>query len=398
MNILILLLQMPDDENSSNLYTDLIDEFHNHGHTITVIAPSNNGKTYLNQERGWEVLRVKTYKTQGVKSMIKKGIALAMLPSFFKKAYNKHLSEKKYDWIFMSTPPITLIDFVSYLKNKTQAKFYLILRDIHPQSAASIGLIKYKFMYSYLEKRASKGYEISDLIGCMSNGNMDYISSNYPELNSDKLVLLYNWQKYEEYEQPKVDIRKKYKLGDKVIVVFGGTIGLGQRVENIYSLISNYHKNENVVFCIIGKGVAKDWLQKQAVGNNLDNVIFIDFMPRVEYLDLIKSADIGLISINENYAVPTCPSKAVGYMSLKIPIFAMINPNNDYGQIIENAGAGSWVVGNEKAKGYKEFDEIINDEILRRDMGDKGYSFYKSNLTSLCAYNTIIDQIENEKA
>jgi len=121
-------------------------------------------------------------------------------------------------------------------------------------------------------------------------------------------------------------------------------------------------------------------------------------MPRDEYLDFIKSVDIGLISINEEYKVPTCPSKAVSYMSLKIPIFAMINPDNDYGEIIEKAGAGYWAIGNDKNRVYTLFDKMCSDETLRKKMGENAYNFYLSNLTSNIAYNNIIRQINYAEA
>ena len=160
MNILFLMLTYSAE--SPNMYSDLAEEFRDHGHKVTIMAPATPLlKPGIYSENGFVIVRVKTPKTQGVSNLIKKGIGLALMPYNYKRAYKSYLSKSKFDLIFMPTPPITLIDFVSYLKKKTNAIFYLILRDIHPQSAASIGLIKYKFMYDYLERRASKGYKIA---------------------------------------------------------------------------------------------------------------------------------------------------------------------------------------------------------------------------------------------
>lgn len=399
MKILFLLLELSPDTTASAMYPDLMEELKNHGHEITVVAPSVNGaETTLQTERGLQVLRVKSMPIVGVHNLIKKGIGMALLPHFFKKAYKKYLGDQKFDWIFMPTPPITLIDVVSYIKQKSGAKFYLILRDIHPQSAASIGLIKYKFMYDYLAKRAKKGYEIADKIGCMSQGNIDFIASNYPELDKRKLVLLMNWQKDEGYSEPKVNIREKYNLEGKTLALFGGNIGHGQRIENIHFLAKHYKDRPDVVFLVIGKGVKKAALQQMIEEDNLKNVIFLNFLPRDEYLDFIKSVDIGLISISEKYTVPTCPSKAVSYMSLKIPIMAMINYGSDYGTIIENAGAGFWAEGDKKEKVVELFDKLLESSKLRKKMGENGYKFYLENLTAEYAYNAVIKEIENEKA
>lgn len=390
------MLDMPVDNNSGGMYIDLATELKLLGHEVTIMAPDNSfKKSYIAYERDMEVLRVKCKKTLGESNLIKKGIGLALMPYYYKIAYKKYLGNRSFDWIIMSTPPITLIDFVEYVQKKTTAKLYLILRDIHPQSSKSIGLIKYKFMYDYLEKRALKGYQVADVIGCMSQGNIDFIANNYPMINPNKLVLLYNWLKKEVI--PNLDfehIRCKYGLSNKLIVIFGGTIGLGQRIENILMLAREYKDNEGIRFLIIGKGVEKDRLMKLSKDEGLTNMIFIDFMPQAEYLTFMSKADIGLISLNENYKVPTCPSKAVAYMSLGIPIFAIINPDNDYKSFIEDSGAGLVVIGGNKIDTIRKFNKLITDGELRNAMSKNGREFYEKYLTVEIAANEIIKQME----
>ena len=76
-------------------------------------------------------------------------------------------------------------------------------------------------MYNYLERRSKKGYQMADLIGCMSQGNINYIAENYPSLNKNKLVLLMNWQKDGGYSKPKTDIKEKFGWQQKLIILFG---------------------------------------------------------------------------------------------------------------------------------------------------------------------------------
>lgn len=395
MKILFLLLQMPEEGSGSDMYVDLAMEYARNGHEMILMAPDNKHlSTYVRNERGMQVVRVDSKQTQGVKNLFKKGIALATMASHYKKAYKKHLKGEQFDWIFMPTPPITLIDFVKDIKAKAGAKFYLILRDIHPQSVQSIGLLKYKWQYNYLAKRAKRGYEIADKIGCMSQGNINFIANEYPELDKEKLVLLYNWLKYEPNGNEDSDIRRKYNLEGKFVALFGGTIGLGQRIENLVSLAEHYKDNTDIVFMIIGKGVEKDRLERIAKEQNLDNIRFLNFMPQKDYLNFIKSVDLGLITINENYKVPTCPSKAVAYMSLGVPVFAMINPNSDYGQWIEDAGAGLWTVGSDKERTFRMFDQLYGNAELRKQMSENGFAYYQKHLTEKAAYDTMINQMK----
>lgn len=399
MKILFTLLDLPENpiDRESGLYIDLAKECARLGHDITIVG-SSLIKTRISTEAGINVLRIKAKRIIGQPNLIKKGIAMATLPYYFKKVFYKYCRHSSFDWIVLPTPPITLIDFVVGLKRKTGAKLYLILRDIHPQSSWSLGVLRYRWMYNYLDSKSRRGYEVSNLIGCMSQRNIDYILEEYPELSSGRMRILLNWMQPAKEPGSIVDIREKYSLEDKILALFGGNIGLGQRVENIVDLADHYRNNDNVKFIVIGKGICKERLKEQVNSHRLDNILFFDFMPQEEYLNFVKNVDIGLISIHENNAAPTCPSKLASYMSMKIPVLAMINRNNDYGQMIDEANAGFWAVGSDKELIYSFFDKLVASPELRKTMGESGYEFFINNMTTEIAANTMLHQMETYNA
>lgn len=394
MKILFTLLRLPRNLKSGGMYMDMAREFVKNGHDITVITRTSY-ESSLQNEFGMRVIRVHCQPITQVKNMVKKGVRMALLPFHFNQAYNKYLKGEKFDWIVMPTPPITLIDFVKKVKKMTGAKFYMILRDIHPQSSASLGEIKSQWMINYLYRRSDLGYQLADVVGCMSQANIDFIQKEHQIPSTTKCTVLYNWMNYQPYvEEGFADLREKYSLQGKYLVLFGGNIGQGQRVENIADLAKHYLSNDNIVFVIIGKGIRKDYLQQLARKQGLTNMLFLDFMPREDYLRFVKSADLGLISIHENNAAPTCPSKAVSYMALKIPMLAMINSNNDYGQIVEEqAKAGYWAVGSDKERVYALFDKLYANPDLRKQMSENGYRFYCDYLTTEKVYAEMIKQM-----
>lgn len=385
---------MPASDKSGDMYVSLAEQFSQNRHDVTIIAPDvNHVQASCGTERGMRVVRATSKKTQGVLSMYKKGIALATLPHYFKRAYQMYLAGEKFDWIVMPTPPITLSGFVNYVKKRTGAKFYLILRDIHPQSVWSIGLLHNRIEYWFLDRKARTGYKTADLIGCMSQGNIDFIKGQYPGMKMGKGVLLYNWVAEPPQTEPDPTLRQRFGLEGKFVALFGGNLGKGQRIENIAYLAEHYISTPEIVFLVIAKGVEKERLHKIADDKGLTNIRFMDFMPQKDYLNLTKSIDLGLVSINENYSVPTCPSKAVSYMAAGVPVFAMINPGSDYGQIIEDCGAGFWTVGSDKKRTIELFDMIYNDYELRQRMSKAGRKFYEEKCTPQKAYITMAEQM-----
>jgi len=394
MKLLFILLGLPAESEDGGMYGSLAEQFHMEGHFVSIMAPDiGHTKSYCNYERGMQVVRVGSKQTQGINNMFKKGIALASLPYYFKRAYQKFLSSEKFDWIIMPTPPITLSGFVKYVKNKTGAHFYLILRDIHPQSIWSIGLLHNKLEYKYLDNKARIGYQTADLIGCMSQGNIEFIREQYPSMHMGKLVLLYNWITKPSHNKIDPQIRQRMSLDGKFVALFGGNLGRGQRIENIIYLAEHYSNMTDIVFLIIAKGVEKDRMRNIAKSKKLTNIQFLDFMAQADYLSLIESVDVGLVSINEDYKVPTCPSKAVSYMAAGVPILAMINANNDYGEIIEKSGSGYWAVGSDKIRTIELFNRILTNKELRMQMSENGKLFYEQNCTAKVAYSTMIAQM-----
>jgi hypothetical protein len=121
----------------------------------------------------------------------------------------------------------------------------------------------------------------------------------------------------------------------------------------------------------------------------------MDNLPRNEYMNFVKSSDIGLITIDERFTVPTIPSKTVSYLSLKLPVLAIIDQHTDYGKIIDKAGAGFWSVGGDNKSLFANFDKMYLDEKLRIQQGESGYQYFLNNLTSDIAYTQIIAQINS---
>ena len=395
MKILFVLLELPPENKDGGMYGNLAEQFQQNGHKVTIIAPDIEHKhTFCRIERGIRVVRVASKETQGISSMYQKGLVLATLPYYFKIGYKTFLVGETFDWIVMPTPPITLSGFVKYIKKCTRAKFYLILRDIHPQSVWSIGLLHNRIEYWFLDRKARMGYKNADLIGCMSQGNIDFIKEQYPEMKMGKCVLLYNWVMDSPRTEPDPTLRPRLGLDGKFVALFGGNLGKGQRIENIVYLAEHYIDNPDIVYLIIAKGVERNRLQQIAEEKKLTNIRFMDFMPQKDYLSLTQSVDLGLVSINEKYRVPTCPSKAVSYMAAGVPVFAMINPGSDYGQIIEDCGAGYWAVGSDKGRIIELFDKIYNDAVLRHSMSEAGRHFYQKNCTTKAAYETMVQQME----
>ena len=295
----------------------------------------------------------------------------------FKKYFSKH----RFDLVVTPTPPITFVDIVAWLKKKYPLQSYLILRDIFPQNARDLEMMKNALLFSYFRRQEKKLYRYSDYIGCMSQGNIDYVIKHNPEVNPKKLSLLPNWQKVYPLAEKNEKVKAKYGLAGKYIAIFGGNIGEPQKIENIVALANEYRNNNSIVFLIIGSGTRKKYLEQLVIDYGLNNIIIKDQLPRADYQELVCNADVGLISLNEKFTIPNIPSKTLSYFNAKVPILAAIDANTDYGKILELSGSGLWSVTGDIKKYKDNFDRLYNEPVLRTQMGENGYAYLVRHLT-----------------
>lgn len=417
MKILFLTISLPNlNKESGSFYADMIRALCKKGHEVTAIAPTNeNQRTGVYIEGEVRVLRVNIPPIQGDYPTYKKIYGVLMMNPLYIRAYRKYLRKEEYDWIIMPTPPVSLVRVVKRIRKQTNVKFYLLLRDIHPESKRRFPTLEtlsrtdvydeckkpYKagrLMYNYLYYQSQEAYRIADYIGCMTPGNIAFVERIAPKVSKDKIVLLPNWYK-ESKEDQKADekaVRIKYGLEGKFIAIYGGTIGEGQAIWNIATLAKHCLPNPDIVFLIVGRGVKKVVLEKMAQQDGLKNMKFLNYMPRIEYETLLRIADVGLISIDEKFPVPTSPSKAIGYMALHKPIVAMINKGNDYGEFyLAPSRCGLWSEGLDNEKMFSNFEWIYTHPDERKQMGEAGYQYYLQHFTEEIICNELCKQLEN---
>ena len=185
----ILFMSMSLELGCKDLYCDLIENLIKRGHVITIVRSQYKiSKTNYNKVNGsFSILNVKTGDPFN-KNLIKKGLNQILLSNYFKKAIKKYLDKENFDLILYATPPVTLASVVKYCKEKYQAKTFLMLKDIFPQNAVDLRMMKKEsIVYKYFRKQEKKYYQYSDFIGCMSQRNKDYVLEHNPEVDSKKL-------------------------------------------------------------------------------------------------------------------------------------------------------------------------------------------------------------------
>lgn len=387
------MFAFPDMNHSFNMYTTLVEEFVNNGHDVTVIAPGNQ-KSCISIEKNIPILRVRTLPIKNVPNVLK-GISNLLLPLQFEKALRQFYKGKSFELIISPTPPITLVSLASKLKQQYNAKFYLILRDIFPQNAVDLGFMKKGgLLHRYFREKEISLYKSADYIGCMSQGNIEYVLRHNPCLPSEKLHILRNYQKaYDNRDSDGEVIKRKYRVENRFTVVFGGNMGKPQQLENVIVLAQNAQKYKDIVFILIGEGVEMEKVAEFIQKSGLTNIVLKNAIPKDEYQHLLSVCDVGLISLHENFTIPNIPSKSLDYMNVGIPVLASIDKCTDFGFMINEAQCGLSSIAGDHSNFFKNLETLYLNKSLRIEMGKNGNNYFQKYLTPEIAYATILNSI-----
>lgn len=403
MNVIFLTMVNLQNIAERGIYTDLMRKFRNEGHRVTIVSPRERhlGKqTNLNEVDGVQILGVRTLNLQKT-NVIEKGLGQVLVESQFKRAIKKHFSNTKVDLILYSTPPITLMGVVKYLKKKNpQAKTYLLLKDIFPQNAVDLGMMSKSgvkgLLYKYFRKKEKQLYQCSDFIGCMSPANVQYVIDHNPEVTPQKVELAPN--SYEHVEPIKLSdedryaLREKYHLPtDRPIFIYGGNLGKPQGIPFLISCLDANANHQDCHFLVVGNGTEYGRMKAWYDEKKPKSISLFASLPKEDYDQLVRACDVGLVFLDYRFTIPNYPSRLLPYLMEKKPIIAATDPNCDMGAIAEANGYGFWCPSND----VSAFTECVN-RMLHSDlanMGMAGYQYYLYNYTVEHTYSKIIRHI-----
>lgn len=407
MNVLFLTLLSFESLQERNIYTDLLREFVKNGHEVYVISPSEkreNNPTHVVKEDHASILRLQIGNTQKT-NIIEKGISTLLIEPQFKAGIKKYFSDVKLDLVLYSTPPITLVSAVEYVKKRDGAKTYLLLKDIFPQNAVDIGIMSKTgvkgLLYKHFRKQEKKLYRISDRIGCMSQANVDYVLKHNSEVDPKIVEVCPNSvdviDKSVDRETRK-QIREKYGIPlDKKVFVYGGNLGKPQGVPFLIECLRKCQDFEDAFFLIVGDGTEYGVLENYIEAEKPANVKLMKRLPKEDYDTMVGACDVGLIFLDHRFTIPNFPSRLLAYMQAKLPVLAATDPNTDIGKVITDGGFGWWCESKETEKYVEIVQKVLSiDSKELNTIKRREFELLSSKYSVENAYKTIVNQCEGK--
>lgn len=402
MNILFLTMASGlRNVSASGIYTDLMRKFRDEGHEVYIIYPNERRTglaTSIEVSDGVHCLGVRTLNVTKT-SIIEKGIGQLLLEDLFMRAMNKYFSDVRFDLILYSTPPITFNKVIRAAKRRNPgAMTYLLLKDIFPQNAVDLGMMRKTgikgFLYRMFRKKEKELYRISDFIGCMSPANVAYVLRHNPEVSVEKVEIAPN--SYDVASpQPSPEgkgVRKALGLPTDVpIFIYGGNMGKPQGIPFLVECMKAVKDRTDCHFVIVGDGTEYPKLEAFVKECRPKAVSVFRRLPKEDYDRLADACDVGLIFLDYRFTIPNYPSRLLPYLMSRKPIIACTDPNCDTGTLAEQNGYGFYCPSNSVEAFVQTIDRMLASDI--KQMGENGYQFFLDNYTTEHTFKAIMEHM-----
>lgn len=342
---------------------DLSLEFVRQGHEVTVMIPSSEleGDWHVEGWNGVQIVRLKAPKTKDI-GYVRRTIGEFLMPfSMLRNLRKSPLADQCWDGVVWYSPTIFLGPMAKSLKRSSACRSYLIIRDIFPEWAVDMGLMRRGLPYYFFKAVEHFQYSVADVIGVQTSANLAYFDRRARQLTR-RTEVLQNWLAEAPNAGCSISVADG-PLADRTIFVYAGNMGVAQGMSVLMNLAERMHSRKDIGFLFVGRGSEARRLCEDAKARGLDNVLFCDEVDPSEIPGLYAQCHVGIVALDPRHKTHNIPGKFLSYMQGGLPVLACINPGNELVEIIEREGVGR-VCTDHAATNLERLAKNLVDEIV----------------------------------
>lgn len=288
----------------------------------------------------------------------------------------------RHDVALASSPPIFPV-FITWLFCWVRRiPFVLEVRDLWPDSAVQMGIMKNRQLIAIMRWMERKLYDGSRMIIALTQGIHDDICRRgWPE---DKVELITcgvdSAQLYPD-ETARSITRERFHWSDRLVILYFGALGEANNIPVILRTAKRLEASTEFLFVLVGNGMKRDETAKWLTKMRIKNVQLLPPVPKENARDYINAADICLATLRDiplfDGAIPT---KMIDYMACSRPVLSGIR--GEAQRIIKTSGAGLSFEPDSDEQLAELLIELATKPLLREEMGLKGLEFVKERFSA----------------
>ncbi|MDI9497956.1 MAG: glycosyltransferase family 4 protein [Bacillota bacterium] len=310
------------------------------GHRVLVITSSEHKKSWQQNGRAERVLFSLTVPLTK-KTILRR--ALHQL-SFGLSAFISALFVSKPDVVVCTSPPALASIFGLFIAKAKRALLVYDVRDIWPDVAVEMDSIKedgiYYRLFSWIKNRMLNASAIVTTVSKGKASKLRNSLSGNSDDRSDKVHLIANGFdcSYSNTVFNEAVIRK-YKMADKINIVYVGNIGYAQNLDAYLDLAKAFQNEERPYqFLLFGDGAERERLESRIAEERITNVAFHGRISYEDVYSVLRAAHVSFVSLKNDKLTDSIPTKIYDSFGVGCPVFLVAS--GDAEELIDVTGFG----------------------------------------------------------
>jgi glycosyltransferase involved in cell wall biosynthesis len=351
------------------------------GHRFTVVASDvsyttgrrvvlTNKLVTESLEDGIRLLRVYTY------SAVNRSYFLRVISFLFfmVTSFAVGVTAGKPDVVMGTTPPIFQAVSAWLLSVLRRRPFLLEVRDLWPEFAIDIGLLKNPLLIKVARLLEGFLYSHADHILVNSPAYREYLIEK--GIKAEKISFIANGVDPEMFDPHgrAEDFRRRYNLEGKFVVTYAGAIGMANDIDVLIGAAAAIKERSDIQVLIVGDGKERKRLEEQAKRLGLRNVTFTGAFPKSQMNIALAGSD-ACVAILRNIMMfrTTYPNKVFDYMAAGRPTILAID--GVIREVVEAADGGIFVQPGDSNLLAKAITDLADDPQRAKEMGIRAHAY-----------------------
>lgn len=236
------------------------------------------------------------------------------------------------DVILYSSPSLIGYLGAERVAKKLKVPLAFEVRDIWPLTLCEIGGYSENHPFiKFLAKIEERAYKRSDFI--ISNLKNSYLHMQELGMDPKKFTWIPNGFMKDIVENSKpLELETIGQLPkNKFTIGYAGTFGVANSLNTFINAAAQLKSYPDIAFVLVGKGKLKNQLVQQAQDLKLNNVYFVDAIPKVQVQSILQKFDVCYIGLTKDplFKFGVSPNKLFDYLYSGKPIIYAID-SGDY--------------------------------------------------------------------
>ncbi len=315
--------------------------------------------------------------------------------SFYIGAFWKLWRLPQHDIILtLTTPPLIglIALIVARLRNM---RVIALVQDVYPDLAVALGTLSaanpFTRLMDYFGRLILRASDRIVVLGeCMREKIIPKLKSN----QISKVDVIHNWADgalIAPLDRARNDFIRAHDLEEKFVVLFSGNLGRVNDFDTVLEAAKLLKDHTAIVFLFIGEGAKGAEIRRFIALHDLQNVRMLPYQSREKLSFSLAAGDVSLVTLSDNLAGLSVPSKTYGIMAAGRPILFIGDAQSDAARIVKENHCGAAIASGDALGLAKTITDWASDKAKVAAMGKAARQVFEKRFERRVAVNAYVE-------